>query len=119
MRSTVDPAGPCLLERPKTIICRPVQTLARPPSFGAMGAFGSSRQLPARGLVVVAPALATAAGAITSARANAIRFIVVAPSGRTAPEDQPDRLTNGKATANRPRKGRLLRLRRRCAPGRG
>src|ERR671922_2843192 len=70
--------APCLMvaERPKTTIWRPVQTLATPPSFGTIGAFGSSRQLPASGLDVVAPALATAAGAIRSARASASRFIV-------------------------------------------
>src|SRR5919204_250396 len=39
MRWNVDPAGPCLLERPKRIICLPVQTLATPPSFGTIGAF--------------------------------------------------------------------------------
>src|SRR5919204_1443099 len=89
-RWNVDPAGPCLLERPKRIICLPVQTLARPPSFGTIGAFGSSRQLPARGLAVVAPALATAAGAATSARARAVRFISCSFRFATAPEDQPD-----------------------------
>src|SRR5438477_8674138 len=75
-RWNVDPAGPCLLERPKRIISLPVHALARPPSFGVIGAFGSSRQLPPRGLAVVAPALATAAGATTSARASISRFIV-------------------------------------------
>src|SRR5436309_2057781 len=99
-RWNVDPAGPCLLERPKTIICLPVHALARPPSFGWNGAFGSSRQLPARGLAVVAPALATAAGATTSARANAIRFIVCSfrfddcTGSSTGPAN--DRLSGGK-----------------------
>jgi hypothetical protein len=75
-RFEVAPPCPILAARPKTTICRPVQTLATPPLLGAIGAFGSSRQLPARGLDVVAPALATAAGTITSARINVIRFIV-------------------------------------------
>jgi hypothetical protein len=80
LRLKVAPPCPIRAARPKTTICRPVQTLATPPPEGAIGAFGSSRQLPASGLDVVAPALATAAGAITSASASAIRFIV-APSG--------------------------------------
>src|SRR5438128_7784432 len=69
-RLEVAPPSAFFAERPKTIICRPVQTLARPPSFGAIGAFGRARQVPERGL-----AAAVATGAIASIRRSASRFM--------------------------------------------